>query len=108
MPEERLQKILSQAGVTSRRKAEELIVEGRVTVNGQVVTELGSKADIQTDHIKVDGRLLHAPKHHAYIALNKPKECMTTMSDPEGRQTVMHLVRGVRSEERRVGKECRL
>ena len=57
MAEERLQKILSQAGVTSRRKAEELIVEGRVTVNGETVTELGSKADLETDHIKVDGRL---------------------------------------------------
>src|SRR5450432_4285947 len=96
MPEERLQKLLSQAGVTSRRKAEELIVEGRVTVNGKTVTELGSKADIDNDHIKVDGRLLRAPKHLTYIALNKPKECMTTVSDPEGRQTVMHLMRGIR------------
>ena len=68
MPEERLQKILSRAGVTSRRKAEELIVEGRVTVNGAPVTDLGSKADLDRDHIKVDGRLLHAPKHHTYIA----------------------------------------
>lgn len=104
MPEERLQKILSQAGVTSRRKAEQLIVEGRVTVNGQVVAELGSKADIQTDHIKVDGRLLHAPKHYTYIALNKPKECMTTMSDPEGRQTVMHVMRGVKERVYPVGR----
>ena len=104
MPEERLQKILSQAGVTSRRKAEQLILEGRVTVNGQAITELGSKADIQKDHIKVDGRLLHAPKHHTYIALNKPKECMTTVSDPEGRQTVMHLMRGVRERVFPVGR----
>ena len=104
MPEERLQKILSQAGVTSRRKAEEMIVEGRVTVNGKTITELGSKADLETDHIKVDGQLLHAPKHHTYIALNKPKECMTTVSDPEGRQTVMHLMRGVRERVFPVGR----
>ncbi len=104
MPEERLQKILSQAGVTSRRKAEELIVEGRVTVNGETITELGSKADIAIDHIKVDGHLLRAPKHHTYIALNKPKDCMTTMSDPEGRQTVMHVMRGVKERVYPVGR----
>src|SRR6266446_1571389 len=104
MPEERLQKILSQAGVSSRRKAEELIVEGRVTVNGKAITELGSKADLSIDHIKVDGRLLHAPKRHTYIALNKPKECMTTVSDPEGRQTVMHLMRGVKERVFPVGR----
>jgi 23S rRNA pseudouridine2605 synthase len=104
MPEERLQKILSQAGVASRRKAEELIREGRVTVNGKWVTELGSKADLDVDHIKVDGNLLHAPKRHTYIALNKPKECMTTVSDPEGRQTVMHLMRGVRERVFPVGR----
>jgi len=85
MAEERLQKILSQAGVASRRKAEKLIVEGRVTVNGKIITELGSKADLESDHVKVDGNLLRAPKRHLYIALNKPKECMTTASDPEGR-----------------------
>jgi 23S rRNA pseudouridine2605 synthase len=104
MPEERLQKLLSQAGVTSRRKAEGMIVEGRVTVNGKTITELGSKADLETDHIKVDGQLLHAPKHLTYIALNKPKECMTTVSDPEGRQTVMHLMRGVRERVFPVGR----
>src|SRR5712675_2043587 len=104
MPEERLQKILSQAGVTSRRKAEELIVEGRVTVNGKTITEIGSKADIDNDHIKVDGRLLRAPKHLTYIALNKPKECMTTVSDPEGRQTVMHLMRGIKERVFPVGR----
>ncbi|MBV8845173.1 MAG: rRNA pseudouridine synthase [Bryobacterales bacterium] len=104
MPEERLQKILSQAGVASRRKAEELIVQGRVTVNGAAITELGSKADLQRDHIKVDGRLLHAPKRHVYIALNKPKGCVTTASDPEGRQTVMDLLRGVRERVFPVGR----
>ncbi len=73
-------------------------------MNGKTVTELGSKADIDNDHIKVDGRLLHAPKHLTYIALNKPKECMTTVSDPEGRQTVMHLMRGVRERVFPVGR----
>ncbi|HEY3838938.1 MAG TPA: pseudouridine synthase [Bryobacteraceae bacterium] len=93
MPEERLQKIIASAGVTSRRKAEELIQEGRVTVNGAVVTELGSKADIEFDHIKVDGRLLHAAKRHVYVALNKPRNYVTTVRDPEGRPTVMDLIR---------------
>ena len=102
--EERLQKILSRAGVASRRKAEELILEGRVTVNGKTVTELGSKADFARDHIKVDGRLLRAPKHNVYIALNKPKNCVTTVSDPEGRETVMHLMRGVRERVFPVGR----
>lgn len=104
MAEQRLQKILSQAGVASRRKAEELITEGRVTVNGHVVTELGSKADFEADHVKVDGRLLRAPKHHTYIAMNKPKGCVTTVSDPEGRETVMHLLRGVRERVFPVGR----
>ena len=64
MPEERLQKILSQAGIASRRKAEELIQAGRVSVNGATITELGSKADLERDHIKVDSKLLRAPKRH--------------------------------------------
>nr|AUN37685.1 ribosomal large subunit pseudouridine synthase B [uncultured bacterium] len=104
MPEERLQKILSQAGIASRRKAEELIQAGRVSVNGSVITELGSKADLERDHIKVDNKLLRAPKHHTYIALNKPKGCVTTVSDPEGRPTVMHLLRGVKERVFPVGR----
>src|SRR5882724_7883823 len=104
MPEELLQKILSHAGITSRRKAEELIVAGRVSVNGALITELGSKADIERDHIKVDGRLLRAPKRHLYIALNKPKGCVTTAYDPEGRETVMHLMRGVKERVFPVGR----
>ena len=104
MAEERLQKILSQAGVTSRRKAEQLIVEGRVTVNGAAITELGSKADFERDHIKVDGKLLKKPKRHVYIALNKPKGVVTTVSDPEGRETVMHLLRGVKDRVFPVGR----
>ncbi|HXS93701.1 MAG TPA: pseudouridine synthase [Candidatus Limnocylindrales bacterium] len=104
MPEERLQKILSQAGVTSRRQAEKWMAEGRVTVNGTVVTELGSKADLERDHIKVDGKLLHAPKRQLYIALNKPNNTMTTVSDPEGRATVMELLRGVKERVYPVGR----
>jgi 23S rRNA pseudouridine2605 synthase len=104
MPEERLQKILSQAGVTSRRQAEKYIVEGRVSVNGTAVTELGSKADLERDHIKVDGRLIHAPKHQLYIALHKPNNTVTTVSDPEHRATVMDLLRGVKERVYPVGR----
>ena len=104
MPEERLQKILSQAGVASRRQAEKIIVEGRVTVNGTVVTELGSKADLERDHIKVDGHLLRPPKRLAYIVLNKPNNTVTTVSDPEGRPTVMELLRGVKERVYPVGR----
>jgi 23S rRNA pseudouridine2605 synthase len=104
MAEERLQKILSQAGVTSRRKAEELITAGRVSVNGQTIIELGSKADIETDRIKVDGRLLKQPTSHTYIALNKPKGVVTTVFDPEGRETVMHMLRGVKERVFPVGR----
>ena len=104
MPEERLQKLLAHAGIASRRKAEQLIQEGRVTVNGAVITELGSKADPERDHIKVNGKLLRAPKHLVYLALNKPKNYMTTVSDPEGRPTVMDLIKGVRERVYPVGR----
>jgi len=104
MPVERLQKILSQAGVASRRHAEEMIREGRVTVNGAVITELGSKADLETDHIKVDGRLIRAAKHLLYIVLNKPTGTVTTVSDPQHRATVMELLRGVKERVYPVGR----
>jgi pseudouridine synthase len=104
MAEERLQKILAQAGIASRRKAEQLIVEGRVTVNGEVLKELGSKADPETDSIKVDGTLIRLPKRHVYIVLNKPREVVTTVSDPQGRQTVMHLLKGVKERVFPVGR----
>ncbi|PYJ75736.1 MAG: rRNA pseudouridine synthase [Verrucomicrobia bacterium] len=97
MPAERLQKIIAAAGIASRRKAEELITSGRVVVNGQVVTELGSKADPEHDHIRVDGKLLHGTQRHVYFLLNKPKGYVTTLSDPEKRPTVMDLARGVGS-----------
>jgi 23S rRNA pseudouridine2605 synthase len=92
---QRLQKIIAAAGITSRRKAEELITQGRVTVNGQVVSELGSKADPEHDHIKLDGKLLRRPERHKYLVLNKPKGYVTSVSDPEGRPTVMSLLRNV-------------
>src|SRR5690349_13366309 len=72
MPTERLQKIIAAAGVASRRKAEELITAGRVAVNGQTVTELGTKADPEHDHIRVNGKLLRGAEQHVYILLNKP------------------------------------
>jgi len=88
---ERLQKILAAAGIASRRHAEELIVEGRVQVNGKVVTTLGSKADAGRDHIRVDGKLLHGAERLRYFVLNKPRGYVTTVSDPEGRPTVMEF-----------------
>jgi 23S rRNA pseudouridine2605 synthase len=95
MPTERLQKIIAAAGIASRRKAEELITSGHVQVNGQTVTELGSKADPENDHIRVNGKLLHGAQRHVYLLLNKPVGFVTTVSDPEKRPTVMSLIRGV-------------
>lgn len=92
MAEERLQKILAHAGLASRRKAEQYILEGRVTVNGKVASELGTKADLERDAIKVDGRLIRAPEKHVYILMNKPREVVTTVADPQGRRTVIHLL----------------
>lgn len=94
--EVRLQKLIARAGVTSRRKAEELITSGCVTVNGRIITELGSKADPDRDHVKVNGKLLRMHPPSVCIMLNKPKEFITSLKDPEGRPTVMELVRGVK------------
>ena len=88
---DRLQKILSQAGVASRRHAEEMIVAGRVIVNGQVITQLGAKADPARDHIRVDGKLIHGVERHRTFLLNKPKGYVTTVSDPQGRPTVVQF-----------------
>jgi pseudouridine synthase len=104
MAEERLQKILSRTGAASRRKAEQMILEGRVAVNGAVVTEMGSKADLDRDHVRVDGKLLHAPKRLVYLALHKPNNCVTTVTDPQGRATVMDLLRGVKERVYPVGR----
>jgi 23S rRNA pseudouridine2605 synthase len=92
----RLQKIISAAGVASRRAAEKLISEGRVSVNGRTVTELGTKADPATDDIRVDERRVKAAQRHRYFLLNKPRGYITTRSDPERRPTVLDLVKGVR------------
>jgi 23S rRNA pseudouridine2605 synthase len=91
MSEDRVQKILARAGIASRRKAEELIKEGLVTINGRVA-ELGEKADPERDAIKVDGKRIQPNQQHRYLLLNKPKGYMSTVADPEGRDTVMDLV----------------
>jgi len=89
---ERLQKILAQAGIASRRAAEQFIIDGRVQVNGQTVTELGSRADLAKDHVRVDGKLLHGREPQRYFMLNKPRGYVTTLDDPEGRPNVMQLL----------------
>src|SRR4051812_16088509 len=93
---ERLQKILSQAGVASRRASERLMLEGRVTVNGATVTELGTKADPDRDDIRIDGRRVRQPETRRYLLLNKPRGYVTTRSDPQHRPTVLDLLHGVR------------
>ena len=93
--QERLQKIIARAGIASRRHAEDLIQSGLVTVNGRTVTELGSKADESTDHIKVSGKLLRPEHDRVYLVLNKPPEVVSTMSDPEGRRSLQNLLHGV-------------
>jgi pseudouridine synthase len=93
--QERLQKIIARAGIASRRHAEELILSGQVRVNGQVVTELGTKADAGTDRIEAAGRLITARERHVYILLNKPPEVVATMADPEGRKTLRNFLRGL-------------
>src|SRR5580692_2547171 len=93
--EERLQKIISRAGIASRRRAEEMMASGLVTVNGKTVTELGTKADPSCDHIKVAGKLIRAEPELVYLALNKPAEVVATMSDPEGRRSLRDLLHGV-------------
>ena len=95
--QERLQKLISQAGVASRRAAEDLIKGGEVTVNGEIVTELGTKADPEKDHIKVRGKLINTRlqnREQTYVLLNKPKGYLSSVSDPEGRKVVTDLVKG--------------
>ncbi|MBS0168715.1 MAG: pseudouridine synthase [Nitrospira sp.] len=93
--EVRLQKLIAGTGLASRRKAEELITSGRVTINGNVVKELGTKVDPDRDHVKVDGKHLRAAQPYVYVILNKPKNVMSTLDDPEGRPTVKDFLRGV-------------
>jgi 23S rRNA pseudouridine2605 synthase len=96
MAEERLQKILSRLGVASRRKAEELILAGKVQVNGKTVVELGTKADAEVDEIRVVGHHIRPPQRHVYVLLHKPKNCVTTTNDPQGRETVMDFVKDIK------------
>ncbi len=91
----RLQKLIAGTGLASRRKAEALISAGRVTVNGKVVTELGTKVDPGCDHVKVDGKHISQAQPHVYLMLNKPKHVMSTLDDPGGRPTVKDFLRGV-------------
>ena len=95
MQAERLQKILSEAGITSRRKAEKLILQGRVSVNGRVVSELGTKAVLGKDEICVDGKAIKAETEKVVVALFKPRNCVTTLHDPQGRPTVAELVKSI-------------
>ena len=92
MPPIRLQKILSTAGIASRRAAETLIAQGRVSVNRVTVLELGSKADPETDDIRVDGRRVKPAARRRYFLLNKPKGFITTRSDPQKRPTVIDIL----------------
>src|SRR5262245_45209920 len=92
---ERLQKVIARSGICSRRQAEGLIVAGRVMVNGNAVTLLGSKVDPSRDSIKVDGKRLRLDQQQIYLLLNKPKGFICTLSDPEGRPKVGDLIRGV-------------
>jgi 23S rRNA pseudouridine2605 synthase len=101
---ERLQKILSAAGVASRRHSEQLILEGRVTVNGETITTLGTKADPGHDDIRVDGRRIRTDQRLRYILLNKPRGYVTTRSDPQRRLTVIDLLKTVREYVYPVGR----
>jgi pseudouridine synthase len=92
---ERLQKILSQAGVASRRASEQLMRDGRVTVNGETVRQLGTKADPARDDIRVDGRRVKVAARRLYLLVNKPRGYVSTRSDPQRRPTVLDLLRGV-------------
>ena len=101
---ERLQKILSQAGIASRRASEQLMLDGRVSVNGATIRELGTKADPARDDIRVDGSRIKIVARHLYLLLNKPRGYVSTRSDPERRKTVIDLLRGVRDYVYPVGR----
>ncbi len=101
--EERLQKIISQCGIASRRKAEEMILEGLVTVNGKPAA-IGMKADIENDHIKVSGKLINNVKTKVYMAFNKPVQCITALSDTQGRTTVSDFLKRVKARVFPVGR----
>ncbi len=104
---ERLQKLLARAGIASRRAAEQMILDGRVQVNGQTITELGARADLSRDHIRVDGKRLHGPEPTRYFMVNKPRGYVTTLDDPEHRPTVVELL-GQAAQKKLIGEHCRL
>jgi 23S rRNA pseudouridine2605 synthase len=102
--QERLQKIIARAGIASRRHAEQLILSGQVRVNGQVVRELGTKADAAADRIEAAGQVVRTKERHVYLALNKPPEVVATMADPEGRKTLRNCLRGLAERVYPVGR----
>ena len=102
--QQRLQKIMADAGIASRRRAEQIILEGRVSVNGRPVSKLGSKADLDRDHVRVDGRLLTPSTENVYLLVNKPVGYVSTVKDPEGRPTVVSLARGIKQRVYPVGR----
>jgi 16S rRNA U516 pseudouridylate synthase RsuA-like enzyme len=102
--QERLQKIIARAGIASRRHAEQLIRSGQVRVNGQVVRELGTKADAAADRIEAAGQVVRAEERRVYLALNKPPEVVATMADPEGRKTLRNCLRGLAERVYPVGR----
>jgi 23S rRNA pseudouridine2605 synthase len=101
---ERIQKIMAQAGIASRRAAEKMILEGRVTINDVRIDELGAKADPVQDDIRVDGRLITVVIDKIYLLLNKPRGYVTTLNDPENRPTVTHLLTGIQERVFPVGR----
>ncbi|MBI3802623.1 MAG: rRNA pseudouridine synthase [Nitrospirae bacterium] len=101
---ERLQKVIAKAGVASRRHAEQLILEGRVQVNGSVITQLGTKVDPSKDFIRVDGKRIQPETHKIYLLLNKPKGYITSVRDPQGRPTVMDLIPKIKERVYPVGR----
>jgi len=92
----RLQKYIAMSGLTSRRKAEELILQGRVKVNGQVISQLGTKVDLEKDIVMVDDRVIHIENNKVYIMLNKPKGYVTTLKDKHSDKIVLDLIKGIR------------
>ncbi len=102
--QERLQKIIANAGITSRRSAEKLIDSGKVSLNGKVITTLGVKADPSKDKIRINGKLLSHSDAKLYILLNKPSGYITSLKDPEGRPTVMDLLKKIRQRVYPVGR----
>jgi 23S rRNA pseudouridine2605 synthase len=102
--QERLQKIIARAGITSRRHAEQLILSGQVRVNGRVVTELGTKADPEHDRIEAAGKAVQKSEGHVYLMLHKPPQVVATLADPVGRKTLRHYLRGLAERVYPVGR----